>query len=86
MCEMRWEPLKEAELALMRNGGGEVQGVEGIEERRRGGLCHRVAEFGGSPPVLEAEEVVAAEDEGETEGLGLSNVGLVEQRKAGESF
>ena len=65
-----------------------MQGVEGIEERRRGGLCHRVEEFGGAPPVPEAggsttKGEIASEEDG---GLGLSIVGRVEERKLGETF
>lgn len=78
---MKWESLKADELALMRNGasGGTIVD-DSIQERRRGGLCHRVEEFGGVAGIGEVPlplkggqaEVGGREDEdGDEDGGAL---------------
>lgn len=85
---MKWETLKAAELSLMRNGQeSEALGVDSIQERRRGGLCHRVEEFGGFIDRGEGLSGVKSGDVplGEDGALGLSPLGLT-ARKFAETF
>jgi hypothetical protein len=88
---MKWEKLKADELALMRNGSlADTFGASGgdaIQERRRGGLCDRVEEFGG---VIDQAELKRWHGIGEMidneEGGALGLIRPMGGVKVGETF